>query len=784
MKNARSKLKKISNEPFKVYRKLIAAVLVLSLLIVSSSILFYFVYRNTLIDSLTDANNSMLEQTDMLLTETYSQIENMASQLSLEVVRLINKSDNDITHDYFHLAQLINTLTNLKSSHMYVHSAYVFFNQGNVIATSFMGVTSYKLFYDTGWYNEYRINTTKTSWLFCRKPYDEQYETQQRILMRHYDDVKNVHTLLLPLSESLRSRGGVIIINIYEEFLADLLSNNNQQKTFAIDNAGNIVISSDGSNLYTMLSEELHSIIESVGGTGSVILSRGGENMLYLFTPSKHDGLTLISEIPLSKILQQSNNLLSYIIVSTLIILLISVLVILMLYRNALKPVKKLYKILEENVNISSEDAGGIEKQIGAFLQDSKQLRAMWDKNRILIRHRTLSMLLSGTYDSFGELDYRLQYLDIVFPYDLYTCILISLDIQQEAYVLLNDEYDLIKMQLFPMINGLIPDTHRGYTVDIDDLHIGVILNFNQEEPASILQYCISIQSAAASSSTIPYTLSIGIGTCVSDISSLNISFQNACSAADFAKSLGGNEIISFSSISLSSANHPTKLDQPQKNIIDRDLLPSIRLGQSERAIAALSKILDGLSKDGRPFSEIRFYCINLCAQISSLLQDSGISPHDVEVIMNTEGIMQSKDEGMLFDRFTELLNDICAVILEGRKHKNADLIEQITIYVNKHYTEDITLSHVANAVYMSVPYLCKIFKEYMGKTFSEYLSQIRVDASVDRLLNSNDKIMDIAVSCGFTSVQTYIRAFKRHKNVTPSEYRAKRVSSNLGKKQ
>ena len=138
-----------------------------------------------------------------------------------------------------------------------------------------------------------------------------------------------------------------------------------------------------------------------------------------------------------------------------------------------------------------------------------------------------LSLLLEGQFTGTEDTFQRLRYMNIKFPYRLINVIYINMDILQQARTLTNDEYELVKIQLFPMIKECLDPSMGGYTVDIDDFHLGVILNYEVEEPDKLLRFCQNVQSAVDNSAIIPYTLSLGIGSSVDSIDEIYISAQN-----------------------------------------------------------------------------------------------------------------------------------------------------------------------------------------------------------------------------------------------------------------
>lgn len=113
---------------------------------------------------------------------------------------------------------------------------------------------------------------------------------------------------------------------------------------------------------------------------------------------------------------------------------------------------------------------------------------------------------------------------------------------------------------------------------------------------------------------------------------------------------------------------------------------------------------------------------------------------------------------------------DIDNTLFENRD--KLDRILNIIEYINEHYTEKLSLNSIAETYFLSIPYLSKIFKKYIGVNFSDYLTSIRLSNSVTELINSDLSIESIAEKNGFPNTRSFVSSFKKQYNSLPSEYR------------
>lgn len=100
------------------------------------------------------------------------------------------------------------------------------------------------------------------------------------------------------------------------------------------------------------------------------------------------------------------------------------------------------------------------------------------------------------------------------------------------------------------------------------------------------------------------------------------------------------------------------------------------------------------------------------------------------------------------------------------------DYISKIQQYVQKNYANDITLSDVADNIFLNPIYVSRIFKERTGKNFSEYLSEIRIEKATDYLKNTNLFVYEICDMVGYHDIKYFYKIFKKMKGCSPSEYR------------
>lgn len=114
----------------------------------------------------------------------------------------------------------------------------------------------------------------------------------------------------------------------------------------------------------------------------------------------------------------------------------------------------------------------------------------------------------------------------------------------------------------------------------------------------------------------------------------------------------------------------------------------------------------------------------------------------------------------------------------ETFEHPMHRKVSEIAVYLNSHYTEDLTLEQVAARFFISPSYLSRIFKKLTGFHFREYLLVLRMKEAQRRLRETNEKIAFIAEDLGFSHVSHFHTTFKKMTGTSPLRYRKKELGS------
>lgn len=168
------------------------------------------------------------------------------------------------------------------------------------------------------------------------------------------------------------------------------------------------------------------------------------------------------------------------------------------------------------------------------------------------------------------------------------------------------------------------------------------------------------------------------------------------------------------------------------------------------------------------------FYC--------SSVDEKDLKYHEMRRILHelihTQVQQMYKTECMKYSVLYKLLNCLLESFrldMETAKTADADDLKMLQImqYINQNYAYTVSLTELADRLFLSKSTLSRFFKKQTGVYFADYVNQVRLKYAVEDLIYSNKNITKIAVDNGFSNPSAFNKLFREQYDLSPSEYRA-----------
>ncbi|WP_055666697.1 helix-turn-helix transcriptional regulator [Desnuesiella massiliensis] len=97
--------------------------------------------------------------------------------------------------------------------------------------------------------------------------------------------------------------------------------------------------------------------------------------------------------------------------------------------------------------------------------------------------------------------------------------------------------------------------------------------------------------------------------------------------------------------------------------------------------------------------------------------------------------------------------------------------------YIESNLEEKILLENLAKQVFLSKYHYHRVFHELVGETVMTYIRKRRLTEAAKELIDSNIKIVDVALKYQFGSQEAFSRAFRRMFKISPGEFRKIKIN-------
>ena len=197
--------------------------------------------------------------------------------------------------------------------------------------------------------------------------------------------------------------------------------------------------------------------------------------------------------------------------------------------------------------------------------------------------------------------------------------------------------------------------------------------------------------------------------------------------------------------------------------------MQSIKQGDYELALINLEDMIKSI--EDKQISRImeRYIGFDIVNSFIKALNEMNISLDPLKI--NALAVFNTTQE--LYNNMIKLTEEICNLVKERITSSQYQVFSNILQYVNSNFLSyDMSLNKITEEFDVSIYTLSKLFKEYTGLGFKEYLIEIRMEKAKELLATGQLTVGEIAQMVGYSNTSHFIKTFKNVKGVTPEQYR------------
>lgn len=316
----------------------------------------------------------------------------------------------------------------------------------------------------------------------------------------------------------------------------------------------------------------------------------------------------------------------------------------------------------------------------------------------------------------------------------------------------------------------------RALVARMDPCRLAILLPFAKEQPAETVRaYLQTLQRSITRA--YKFTVSFGVSRQTADARSLGDACTEAAKMLSLRFFSGANSIHCFGETAIpgTPADKETQLDAYQMILLAESIADTVLEGSPDQIFQSVNSLTEKLASmcgnDETLFRSALLSVVILC--LKSVFKENR---RQLALILKKYGCFRQIVSGGALSDIQDTLASLIVDLgeysaVKGSVNRKA-ILQRVTRYIEEHYAEEISLSTVAQAVFLSPSYLSTLISGETGKSFVDTLNGYRVQKAIELMRDPALKNMTIAARVGFREAPYFSYIFKKHTGLSPTEYR------------
>ena len=581
-----------------------------------------------------------------------------------------------------------------------------------------------------------------------------------------------------PINSSWNGAKGFIVINITSSMLTDSLQtigHSDSNEFLILDKDNKIIFRS---NAFSPLSQDVFSNLDFSKDSDVITKKIADVKRSVFHVTNDKTHWKLVSVCTYNNLIKSITTIKYYLLVVFLGMLVILVIGIYSVSKRMYSPIDNFVNSISRGI---SKTTGGVSlKDIEDFFQYTYQrnetLNRQIQESLPGIKWKLINSILSNSYKDFDSLQSELEVINYSFYPDKFIVVIMDIDEINN----LNSSSDEIDFYIASLSDKAEEQFNRiGLAISTKLLNNRVIVIVSFNKKLYNMEKCVTaikkIQNFMQTCFNI--TITAALSDAVNDCTQISYAFHQATELQHYKIIVGYNSILTSDSVKPSEKKNVQALNTMIENL-DRSLKTS-----PKQCHAIIEQLFDEIIAQRLPRELITHITIQvILTGIQNLgtsnVQDKAFDNEQIKNIVNS--ISQYETVSELKQVVINIYNDIMPKYDENNKalaKSNNDLIEKIVQFIREDYGDyNMSMSMLSKKFAISQSYLSKLLKDYSGKSFMELLIETRLKNAEIMLRTTNLKVSEIAKKVGYSNPTSFVRVFKQHYYLKPTEYRNKYI--------
>jgi len=207
----------------------------------------------------------------------------------------------------------------------------------------------------------------------------------------------------------------------------------------------------------------------------------------------------------------------------------------------------------------------------------------------------------------------------------------------------------------------------------------------------------------------------------------------------------------------------------------EKQLISKVKIGDRLGAKEILNMILASIMlRDPGDLGVLKVRMLELLSVLSRSAAEGGV---DINFLLEKNldyinKVIQIDNQQDMCAWIGNAMNDFVELVYSTQDSKRVTQIKPAIDYIEANYSHPLTLGDVAKSAHLSVSRLSHVFKEQVGITIVDYLTNVRIEHSKELLISTDNSCTQICFETGYNNQSYFTRTFKDIVGVTPRQFR------------
>jgi AraC-like DNA-binding protein len=720
------------------------------LIILAVSITSYYVSKSVLQEELSEPQRQMLQLNMNVIDDSIKESDQVAIQVALNsnIYTFLTNEDQNSFSNVSELYQLFSTLI---GNSKYIKSIYVH----DLVRGSFVALPQ--------GYSSSRLTFVDSDWVSVENELNEKRIVIKKRQVPEGAAGKGSEITLFRRIMIQDKFQGIVAVNLKVDELFARLSppvlNNLNRMRYILNEHGEVLYSVSN---YDVDQAAIRGALGELENDGIGEMTYEGRKLLVNQLESPVTGWKYVSIVDQESLLAKSKKVRDAVLLVSLAALALGLATIVYINAAAFRPVrrlKQLFNTYDHRERKGNPDGIDLEKLAGELLTNHAHLAQLIRETMNEASSKLLFDIYMGNLTGKRDISEKWSRYFEEWTSAPVTVVILSID-RYEAFArdFSGSDRSLLKFAMANITAELFEPQWRIVCADFGNDKTAILLQ-PKEEGAQLqgkLEEAIEVGSRL-----LKFSVSAGVSTQQTDITRLRQGMLEAENALTYRLYQGYGQVIPFHGVSGHEVMEPLSGDSGVESLIR-----AVEAGDESAALEAVEQLTAAIRKEyGYPTAAVSF------------LQTAAERIEQIRPADDTAPVQS-------FERFDTLqLEDIRAELIERvvplaqQFHKligSKDFImcHRMIEYMKQHLGEPIGIPEIAESIEISSSLASQVFKQETGETIYNYLTRLRMERAAELLLKSDYRISDIALMVGYQHENSFIRSFRKYKDITPGKYR------------